>query len=125
MSILAGDGAGITSGGGGTIGGTGDITGVITGGTVDRICGAGVPHGPGSPGGTGDTGGALNSTGCRYLTLKSGPHVSGPFASPASGVAAMIGTLSTSQVTSSVLIDGPDNVTTFTQSRGWLRALLW
>ena len=126
MSIPAGDDGGITPGGGGTIGGTGDITGVITGGTVDRIGGAGVPGGPGGPGGTGDTGGAggtRGTTGGRYMTLKSGPHVSGPVASPASDVAA-IGTRSTSQVTSRVLLDWPDNVTTFTQSRGWFRPLL-
>ena len=56
--------------------------------------------------------------------LSSGPHGSCPAASPASGVAAMIGTRSTSQVTSRVLLDWPDNVTTFTQSRGWFRPLL-
>ena len=67
MSIPGGDDGGITPGGGGTIGGAGDITGVTTGGT----------------GGT---------TGGRYLTFKSGPHVSGPDVSPASDVAAMIGT---------------------------------
>ena len=91
---------------------------------MDRIGGVGVPGGPGSPGGTGDTGGAGDTTDCRYLTLKSGPHVSGPVASPESGVAAMIGTRSTSHVTSSVLLDWPDNVTTFTQFRGWFRPLL-
>ena len=56
--------------------------------------------------------------------LTSGPHCSGPVASPASGVAAMIGTWSTSQVASRVLLGWPDNVTTFTQSRGWFRPLL-
>ena len=127
LSIPAGDDDGITPGGGGTIGGTGDITGVITGGTVDGIGGVGVSRRPRrcrlyrqrrrhcGPRGT---------TGGWYLTLKSWTHVSGPVASPASGVAAMIGTRSTSQVTSRVFLDWPDNVTTLTQSRGWFCPLL-
>ena len=133
MSIPGGDDGGITPGGGDNIGGTGDITGVITGGTVDRIGGPGVPGGPGGPSGTGDTGGAgdtggtdstRGTTGGEYLTFTSGHDVSGPVVSPASGVAAMIGTRSTSQVTSRVFLDWPDNVTTLTQSRGWFCPLL-
>ena len=134
LSIPAGDDGGISPGGGGTIGGTGDITGVITGGTVDGI--------GGTVDGIGGVGvsrrprrcrlyrqrrrhcGPRGTTGGWYLTLKSWTHVSGPVASPASGVAAMIGTRSTSQVTPRLLHDWPDNVTTFTQSGGCFRPLL-
>ena len=117
MSIAAGDDGGITRVGCATIGGAGDITGVIKGGD-------GVPRGPDGPdgaggtGGTGGTHGTGSTTGGRYLMLTSGPHGSGPVASTTSGVTAMIGTRSTSQVTPRVLLDWPDNVTTFTQSRG-------
>ena len=110
MPFPPGDDGGITPVGGATIGGDGDIAGVITGG-------AGVPGGPGGPGVPGGPDGM-------YLMLTSGPHGSGQAASPGSGVAAMSGTRSTSQVTFRVLLDWPDNVTTFTQSRGWFRPLL-
>ena len=135
LSVPGGDDGGITPGGGGTIVGAGAITGVITGGTDNRCGGTGDPGGTGStgviggadvPGDAGDNGGTggTSGTGGRCLTLKSGPHVSGPVASPASGIAAMIGTRSTSQVTSRVLLGWPDNVTTFTRSHGWFRPLL-
>ena len=135
MSVPGEDDGSITPGGGGTIGGAGDITGVITGGTVNRRGGAGVPGSPGGTGGTGNTGGTGGTddtggtsgtggtTSRRYLMLKSGPNVSGPVAFPASGVAAMIDTRSTSQVTSRVLLDWSDRMTTVTQSRGWFRPL--
>ena len=110
---------GITPVGGATIGGASDITGVITGG-------GGVPGVSGGPGGTDVVGspGGPGRPGGMCLMLTSGPHGSGPAAYPGSGVVAMIGRWSTSHVTFRVLLDWPDNVTTFTQSRGWFHPVL-